>query len=96
MEFVTPIILAIVAIVVIATIFSPSFQEKMFGDDSNETLIAGIFTVRGVSFVSVTLGLIFVVVYFELQKSHSINIDSIHFMPFDSNNEKDVEVTELV
>lgn len=69
-------ILIIVGIIVIAAIFNASFQEKIFGGAEGEARIAGIISVKGVSFTVLLVGLLGLASYQEGQSKKFDNVDS--------------------
>ncbi|PCJ67596.1 MAG: hypothetical protein COA58_00225 [Bacteroidetes bacterium] len=88
MNYVTLIILLLIGIIIVAAIFKDSFQEKVFGGSESETTIAGVFSVRGVSFVTLIVGLTGVATYFELQRSSEIGINQvIEHLKFTNNDQ---------
>lgn len=67
MNYIALGLLIIVGVIVIAAIFSETFQEKIFDGNNSETKIAGVITVQGVSFVVLIIGLAGTSAYPELQ-----------------------------
>ncbi|VVV02579.1 hypothetical protein [Mesonia oceanica] len=67
MNYIALGLLIIVGVIVIAAIFSETFQEKIFDGNNSETKIAGVITVQGVSFVVLIIGLAGTSAYLELQ-----------------------------
>ncbi len=67
MNYIALGLLIIVGVIVIAAIFSETFQEKIFDGSNSETKIAGVITVQGVSFVVLIIGLTGTSAYLELE-----------------------------
>ena len=77
MNYFTIVILVLVGIIIIAAIFKPGFQEKIFGGSEGEAKIAGILSVRGVSFVILIIGLVGVATYFEINNNPEISVSKV-------------------
>lgn len=98
MSYLSLLILMIIAIIIIAAIFNPGFQERMFGGGESEMKIAGVLSVTGVSFVALIVGLVAVAIYYELNRNQDLEMDravdclqkssdhhfSLHFVKRDS------------